>query len=208
MKLYKFRSLDNLEFVLDILLNERLYCSTYESLDDPLEGLFYTIINPLGTSMKLLQYKCIDDLPTYNSDLRICSLSSSFRDIRMWSHYASGHTGVAIEIDFENHLSDATEVNYKLGLQKHGTTLLAGSTPTEVLSYKTKHWDYEDEYRIIRKDDYYPITGRISAVYFGVRTTDFHKELLKKSSPRCIKFVDTRLDRKNIVVRPVKEKNA
>ena len=112
MKLYKFRSLDNLEFVLDILLNEQLYCSTYESLDDPLEGLFYTIINPLGTSMKLLQYKCIDGLPTYNSDLRICSLSSSFRDIRMWSHYASGHTDVAIEIDFENHLSDAIEVNY------------------------------------------------------------------------------------------------
>ncbi len=86
--------------------------------------------------------------------------------------------------------------------------MLAGSTPTEVLSYKTKHWGYEDEYRIIRKYDYYPITGRISAVYFGVRTTDFHKELLKKASPRCIKFVDTRLDRKNIVVRPVKEKNA
>ena len=208
MRLYKFRSLDKLEYILDILLNERLYCSTYESLNDPLEGLFYTIINPLGTSKKLRQYKRIDDLPTYTSDLRICSLSNSFKDIQMWSHYANGHTGVAIEIDFENHADDAIKVNYGNGLQKHGTTILAGSTPTDVLSYKTKNWEDEEEYRIITKDSYYPIQGRITAVYFGVKTEDSYKDLLKKSVPQGIKFSDTRLDRKNIVIRPLEDKSS
>ena len=171
MKLYKFRALDKLEYVLDILLNERLYCSTYEALNDPLEGLFYTIINPLGTSKRLRQYKRIDDLPTYNSDLRICSLSSSFEDIRMWSHYANGHTGVAIEIDFENHINDVIEVNYESGLQKHGTTILAGATPTDVLSYKTEHWGYEEEYRIIINDNHYHFShGVIIAIVDNINT--------------------------------------
>ena len=203
MKLYKFRSLDNLEFVLDILLNEKLYCSSYESLNDPLEGLFYTIINPLGTNKKLRKYKSIDALPTYDSDLRICSLSKSFKDIRMWSHYSNSHTGVAIEIDFTNHQSDITKVNYDIGLQKHGTTILAGATPKQILSYKTEHWGYEEEYRILHTADYYPIEGRINAVYFGVRSSDFHKELLRKTAPQSINLIETRLDRKNIVVRPV-----
>lgn len=42
MKLYKFRSLDNIEFTFDILLNERLYCANYKDLNDPFEGIFRT----------------------------------------------------------------------------------------------------------------------------------------------------------------------
>lgn len=201
MRLYKFRSLDNIEFVLDILLNERLYCATYESLNDPLEGLFYTIINPLGTSIKKRRYSTIEQLPTYNSDLRVCSLSESFDDIRMWSHYASGHTGVAIEIEFDGITEDLVPVSYESGLQEHGTTILAGSSATDVLSFKTDHWNYEKEIRLLQKSEYYPIKGRVSRVYFGVRTSDFHKELLIKSAPKTIEFLDTRLDRKNVVVR-------
>ncbi|MGB8764645.1 MAG: hypothetical protein WCD07_07625, partial [Burkholderiales bacterium] len=35
MILYKYRSFDNYEFLLDILINERLYCSIYKNLNDP-----------------------------------------------------------------------------------------------------------------------------------------------------------------------------
>ncbi len=204
MRLYKFRSLDNLEFVLDILLNERLYCSSYESLNDPLEGLFYTIVSSEKTQRKLRKYKTLDDLPTYTSDLKICSLSKSRMDIRMWSHYASGHTGVAIEIDFEDYISDVTEVTYDIGLHAHSTFCFTSETPNEVLSHKIEHWKYEEEYRVIHQDDYYPIKGRVNAVYFGVRASDFHKEILRKSAPSHIKLVETRLDRQNLLVRSVK----
>ena len=43
MKLYKFRSFENIEFTLDIIMNERLYCAQHKSLNDPFEGLFSTI---------------------------------------------------------------------------------------------------------------------------------------------------------------------
>lgn len=199
MKLYKFRTLDNLEFVLDIILNERLFCSSLESLNDPLEGLFYSVVRSRRTHKMIRKYKTIDSLLQYEADLRICSLSCSLDDIRMWSHYANGHTGVAIEVDFENFLNDVTKVNYDNGLQKNSKS----TCPHDVLSYKTKHWDYENEYRIIQDEEYYSIKGRISAVYFGVKSLDFHKELLRKSVSEDIKLLDTRLDRKEVVVRPI-----
>ena len=43
MILYKYRSLSNFEHVADIILNDRLYCPTYEELNDPFEGLFVAL---------------------------------------------------------------------------------------------------------------------------------------------------------------------
>lgn len=204
MKLYKFRSLDNIEFVLDIILNERLFCASYESLNDPLEGLFFSMVDRNKRSFRYRRYKSVEDLPAYNSDLKICSLSKSLTDIRMWSHYANGHTGVAIEIDFSNHKSDATKVNYEIGLKKHGVKILEGNAaPSEVLSYKTEHWEYEEEYRVIHADDYYSIEGRVSAIYLGIRVSDFHRKLLSKSIPQHIKLIPTALDKNEIVVNPL-----
>jgi len=45
MILYKYRSLVNFERILDIILNQRLYCSKYDELNDPFEGLFIRTIN-------------------------------------------------------------------------------------------------------------------------------------------------------------------
>ena len=55
MILYKYKSLADLEHVLDIILYERLHCSTYDKLNDPFEGLFLTTIN-LSYS-RLLSFK-------------------------------------------------------------------------------------------------------------------------------------------------------
>ena len=54
MKLYKYRSLrQNLDFVLDILLNGRLYCAEYQTLNDPLEGFF---IEEIGEFVRIWSY--------------------------------------------------------------------------------------------------------------------------------------------------------
>lgn len=39
---FKFRSLSNLKRFLDILVNERLYTSRYDELNDPMEGAYLT----------------------------------------------------------------------------------------------------------------------------------------------------------------------
>ena len=90
MKLYKFRSFDNIEYTLDILINERLYCSSHEALNDPFEGLFSTIkwvgggiarpiarsiARPIarsifgGAPIRKKEYKSINDLPSLNENI-------------------------------------------------------------------------------------------------------------------------------------------
>ena len=120
MKLYKFRSFDNIEFTLDIIMNERLYCAHHNDLNDPFEGLFSTIewkgggivrsivqpiVRPIVSDLQgnypQTVFKTLDELPSLGNDTRICSLSSSMADVRMWSLYASGHTGCVIEVDLE-----------------------------------------------------------------------------------------------------------
>lgn len=44
--------------------------------------------------------KSISELPLFENKT-VCSLTASLSDIRLWSHYADGHTGVAIEIDID-----------------------------------------------------------------------------------------------------------
>lgn len=38
--LYKYRTIDNLEFFLDTLLNNRLYAASFKDMNDPMEGVY------------------------------------------------------------------------------------------------------------------------------------------------------------------------
>ena len=79
MILYKYRSLANLDWTIDILLNQRLYASEYVKLNDPMEGFFYHH----GLSKSKLK-EILKDKLSY----RICSLSKSPTDIGLWTFYA------------------------------------------------------------------------------------------------------------------------
>lgn len=208
MILYKFKSLHNIEYVFDILHNQRLFCTKYSSLNDPFEGLFLAIIpigyiSPFIKPHKYKKLKNIDDL-TQLEHTKICSLSDNLNDVRLWSHYADGHRGIAIAIDFSNIESDLHKVKYSTELPEFGDTILTSPMPPQVLSIKTNHWEYEAEYRIIQDKDYYPINGRIKAIYAGQRITDFRIELLKKITPEGISIYDTKLNTEKVLIEPDK----
>jgi hypothetical protein len=210
MRLYKYRSFTNLQFVLDIILNQRLYCSTYSSLSDPFEGLFLTTFHvqsiPLGIT-KILSPKSIEGLAFNSVDrIRLCSLSSSMSEVRMWSHYADGYKGVVFEIDFSDLESNTYKINYSDTLPSFGFSLLAQPCPREVLCCKTKHWEYESEYRIIQEESqYFEIINRIKAVYLGFRIDEIHYRLLDKIVPNEIPIYKTNINKHKIEVE-IKEK--
>ena len=214
MKLYKYRSLNNLEYTLDILLNERLHCAPYEKLNDPCEGLFLSVTRlgagfgvspfasfPFAGTRTIKKPQSVSELhiPEHT---RVCSLSASLNDVRLWSHYADGHTGIAIEIDFDALDKQLHQVEYVDQLREFGNTALATPEPTEVLRLKTIHWSYEQEYRLIDKVDYFPITGRITGVYMGLRTSPLLQELLLRTLPEAIPVYTTKLNETSITVEP------
>jgi hypothetical protein len=170
--------------------------------------------------MRTPAYKKLEDLIGGKIDeIKICSLSSDLNDVRLWSYYADGHRGVAFQIDFsgleaKEGYKIIHEVKYseKLpwGILPNNKITVLGEPirPYEVLSRKTKHWEFEAEHRVINdsknllEGKYFDIKGRIKAIYLGTRTSPIHRELLNKIVPSEIPIFTTNLNEKTIEVEP------
>jgi len=68
--LYKFRSLGNFKYFVDIILNNRLYAAKYNDLNDPMEGHYYYKSKEFDSGMR-------EKLRGEKANLRICSLSET-----------------------------------------------------------------------------------------------------------------------------------
>lgn len=171
MRLYKFRSLKNIKYLLDILLNNQLYAARYDELNDPMEG-HYLISSPNRDLIKQLRD---GKLKT-----RICSLTNDYRHTLFWSHYADSHCGCVFEISISN--KEVRKIKYEDKLPVVSSIMPA----EELLSYKSKLWEYEDEYRVFSDSKYIHI--KIERVIFGLRVPEddfeFYKKLIKAINPR------------------------
>ncbi|WP_197463491.1 DUF2971 domain-containing protein [Cochleicola gelatinilyticus] len=120
-----------------------------------------------------------------------CSLSKSVDDILMWSHYASGHSGFALEFEFgeEEINSNFQEVKYVKVLPEFRTEKLAKflNGEDEYLEYllsdisiKAHLWKKEKELRIWRKKPtyYHYKLKNLKAVYFGINCSLETKAIL------------------------------
>src|SRR5262245_20465124 len=87
--LFKYRSLENWRFLLDILVNNRLYASPFKDLNDPMEGRYYYFVDEMTRAFKRL-------VRARKDDWRSCSLTKDPTNTLMWSYYSGGHTGVAL----------------------------------------------------------------------------------------------------------------
>jgi len=138
--LFKYRSLDSFEYLVDILAKERLYASKYSELNDPMEGQYlYESFGGVEEDMK-------ETLKTRKQELRICSLSEKPDDTLMWSHYADGHSGVVIGVEVDDFTYDVRPVIYD------GPARVTGhdadpEIAKEILSHKLEAWAYEREVR-------------------------------------------------------------
>jgi len=199
MKFYKFKSLEQIKYAFDIIEKEQLYCADYGKLNDPFEGQFFVIIRQGAFSSDFSSGfdRVEKELKEILEPLKICSLSKDLNDVRLWSFYANDHKGIAIEIDFTGFENDAAKVDYLKTLPEFN---LKTHDPAKILTKKTKHWCYESEYRIIQKNDYYSIKGRINAVYLGQRISDAHMNKLNKITPSTIPIYTTKLDPHNIKI--------
>jgi len=119
----------------------------------------------------------------------------------MWSLYGDSHQGVAIELDFTGAMQRVHEVKYVDALPKLGETLHGPPTAVDVLTYKTTHWKYEAEYRLIEQNPHIDVTGRIKRVLLGTRTDSAIRELLVKLLPADAKLMQMELDHDGAQVR-------
>jgi hypothetical protein len=97
MKAYKFRGQDQIAFAFDVIFKNRLYCAPWRELNDTIEGEFLAIINDGDKpAEKHLKKVLIARYP-----LRVCSLSATYNKHLLWSHYATGFRGLALELELQ-----------------------------------------------------------------------------------------------------------
>ncbi len=168
MKAYKFRSVDNLHFVVDILFNKRLYCGRADQLNDIREGDI-RVGDDRGREVPVIDYG--EAVSGHLKELRVCALTKSFDNHLLWAHYANGYSGVAIEVELDD--ADVTEVSYSddfIYLAQLMATLAPEVAARQALARKYKDWGYEGEVRLITRSEYYKLTRPISRVIVGSRT--------------------------------------
>jgi hypothetical protein len=168
MKAFKFRTVENLHFVIDIIFKKRLFCCKTEVLNDIREA-DVRVGNDRGREIEIMEFgeKITKELREH----RVCALCKSFNNHLLWAHYAGGYTGVAIEVELENdeveHVTYDDDFIFLSDLIEHNSPSEAAR---KILSRKYKAWSYEEEIRVIIKSDFYPLAKPISRIIVGSRT--------------------------------------
>jgi len=178
--LYKYRSLENLERFLDIIIDRKLYGALYKEMNDPMEGYFQysPVIN------KALVRSILDG----KNRRYICSLSKKSNIGLMWTHYANENKGCCLEVKITSKIWERLDVDY----QDKIPTLNAHTTIQDVLKVKALMWKYEDEVRylsppILDTKKRPKLSVKICKIIFGykIETQKYNhlKKVLKALNP-------------------------
>ncbi len=181
--LFKYRSLDNWKFLIDILIGQRLYAAPFRALNDPMEGRY--------------QYRGDDVSKAFDRSIRvskdywkICSLTTKSTSTLMWSYYAGGHTGVALGVAVrarpgQRILRVRYDSDVYLGPQHRRKP--ARSVALEILSQKQSAWAHEEEWRVFSNRPFVSIELR--SALLGCQISESDEELvtavLRKTAPKA-----------------------
>lgn len=180
MRYYKFRSLENLRYFLDIIVHKRLYAAKYDELNDPMEGAYLVDVR---------HRNIISSLRNAKVKTRICSLAKDYRHTLLWSHYANSHKGCCIEISTQNEKEQPVEIQY----QSHLPEINDEMEGRYLLSHKSKLWEYEDEVRYFQDKSYLKV--KIHQIIFGLKISDvdyrFYEKLIHSIDPNiCVRKIE------------------
>ncbi|MCE7070941.1 DUF2971 domain-containing protein [Dyadobacter sp. CY327] len=170
MRLYKYRSLSNFENFVDIVLNKRLYVALYKDMNDPMEGQY---LYHSGAIDRITR----DRIYGTKQRLKLCSLSSDSQNALMWSHYADGCRGVAIEVELAPG-ARLRRVEYGELVEIFEPGIIE-ETAEHILSHKLDIWSYEQEWRVFAEGTNF-VDVRISKVILGQRMSPNYKSLVTK----------------------------
>ena len=173
MRAFKFRSAQNIEYALDIILENRLFCSDWKNLNDPMEGMFAYSTKVDSPDVQ----RIVRSIGTKKARYKVCSLSRDFQSHLLWAHYAGGFDGLAIEVELPDHDPNIRQVDYRgvfafLNLDDIHSEDDAART---ILFSKYQEWDYEKEIRILCSEPFYHLQKPVRRVIAGHR---MHNALL------------------------------
>lgn len=173
---YKYRSLENFEFFVDILVNQQLYATTYPKMNDAMEGIYYAS----GLKPDILK-----NIRTYKEKFNICSLSKKQDELLLWAHYANGSRGVNIGVEVTGHYLDIRDIEYG-DLPTINSCISPSTTAKEILTHKHESWRYEGEVRIFTQIEKPYIKVLVKEIILGKKITSQHKRLVTELASKLV----------------------
>ena len=193
--IYKFRPIsseENFNRLIDIINKHRFYAASLTELSDPLEGVYYSIMNRKREKL----YKVITN-GRKPEGLKICSFSKTYNTPVLWDYYAEQFKGVCFQVEIlDNKSFEILEIEY-------------GSNPPNInrqtpehrqgswhIIYKWKHndWKNEKEIRLIASNRYIDTSIKINSIFFGLKTKHDLKLKILRMLPSYIDAFDTEMD--------------
>jgi hypothetical protein len=171
--LYKYRSIKDFKFFVDIILKQRLFAAFYFDMNDPMEGQYLYNKGVLSKSL-------VKAIKGEKERIRICSLSRIPEHPLMWAHYADGHRGVVIGVDVDRTQCDIHPIMYRgvhqiLDNLEYATPEIA----KEILCHKSNIWSYEEEERIFITEGMY-VKVEVKKIILGTKMNKDDKQMMKQ----------------------------
>jgi hypothetical protein len=204
-RIYRYRSLRDLDREIDAIEQGYLYCAPYTDLNDPMEGLF--------SSSHLLResedYRAIRTAIRDNkARIGMCSFSEVHDHELMWAHYADQFRGMCVAYSLSRLLSNLEKDVSFVRMYYNEMVPTVSLTDKEpghlakmVLSYKNYRWLYEREWRMfapLGKAHYHKVTCA-TRVYLGSRIDDHKRDRIISTMKRLrIETRDMSIDKYSI----------
>lgn len=193
------------------IINAGLWCDKYLSMNDPFESFalierefskdeiekFKKLANESGIPENIQLAELGDDvISEFMNSIRkevledsyfFSSLSETYDNILLWSHYCQSHTGFVIAIEIDESDSHVQKVSYRNDLPAFDIGWYFSIKEDEIddedkadskeidyllkdFAIKSEHWGYEKEWRVCRSKKGYKRydMDNIKAIYFGI----------------------------------------
>ncbi|HET9182739.1 MAG TPA: DUF2971 domain-containing protein [Candidatus Angelobacter sp.] len=186
LRLYRYRPARNLERELRAIREHYLWCSGFEMLNDPMEGVF-------ASSRRVRRADGYHDLKAaviHNKGrVGICSFSEVHYHELMWAHYADQFQGLCIGYSLRRLLKylPANVEFVRMYYDEKVPMIRDDSEPPmiaakKVLSCKNYRWLYEREWRMFASlgSIGYEKTSCVTHVYLGSRMSDNDRNRVRR----------------------------
>lgn len=181
-ELFRYRSVRDLQRELETIRDAYLFCSSFERLNDPMEGLFSSTQRVRGAENYRIMRQAVTD---NKAGIGICSFSEVPDHELMWAHYAHRFAGICVGYRFSKLLTYLpAEFSFVRIFYSETVPMIRrqSAQPDElakmILSYKNHRWFYEREWRMLGQlgQVRYHHVDCVSGVYLGSRIAPEHRE--------------------------------
>jgi hypothetical protein len=207
-KLYRYRSLRSLkrfERELKALEEGHIFCAAYDTLNDPMEGVFRSSkVFRESDNYRDTRRAIVDN----KTQIGMSSFSEVHDHELMWAHYADQYRGICIAYSFAKLLDSLGDdvsfvrmyYNEMVPIIRHSRQEPA-DVAKMVLSYKNYRWLYEREWRMFAPLGKAPYADKscVARVYLGSRiASDKRNKIIRAMNSLEIETYDMKIEKYSI----------